>query len=272
MRGPDCGASARVFLPSRWWHLALPLALATSRRFHITVTESNDPTASGPKGQDRMAKVRAAKAAKKQETDRISALEAHIAKLQEQLDKAPVISEEYVRPGPVAKPGQQPGEYIEDGRDPSTGRVVYRKRRWSRAQIEQRYPPTTFTPMLTNTYKPHGVTKGWTIEYGKQITVPCIVKDMHDDQLKAIQMQTEGYPGFSDTQERAAFEATRKQKAPHFSPVKHVDFGWPEAALAAQAKMNAGAAAIDPSSVGHEPEVGFPGGFNGKPFPEATKI
>lgn len=236
------------------------------------MTESNDPTSTGPNGQDKMAKARAAKAAKKTLEQQLAAMQAHIDQLQAQLDKAPVVSEEYVVPGPEAKPGEQPGEYVEDGKDPATGRIIYRKRRWSRAEIERRYPQVTFTPMLTNTYKPHGITRGWDLQFGKPATVPSIVKDLHDDQLKAIQNQTEGYPGFSDTQERAAFEATRKSHSPHFSPVKHVDFGWPEGALAAQAKMNAGAPAIDPATVGHEPEVGFPGGFNGKPLAEQVKI
>lgn len=229
------------------------------------MTESNEPTSTGPNAQDRMAKARAAKAAKQGDAERIAQLEQQLreaeAKLVFQREAALVA-------GPTAKSGQRPGTYVLD----KDGRPV-NKLRWSREIIEQTYEKVTFVPMLTISVRPHGITRGeWQLEAGKQTVVPTIVKDIHDNSLRAIQMQTEAYKGWSGDQERTAFEATRKSKAPHFSPVQHIDYGWPLPALEAQAKINAGADPIDPSSVGHEPELGFPGGYGGKPLNPEVKV
>ena len=177
-----------------------------------------------------------------------------IADLRRQLDTlqaklAPTTPSEDA-PSPEVQ-AARPGEYVEDGKDPATGRTSYRKRRWSRAEIERCYPAVTFLPMVSMPVKPHGITKnGWELVAGQPITVPSIVKDLYQNSVDSIVRQTAAYPGATAAQEKDIFDAALKAKGPHYTPVKHVGFGWSESALIAAA--NGG---IDPS---HEPELGFP--------------
>lgn len=225
------------------------------------MTESTEPTAEGPNAP----KKRGRPFGKKQPTSEASAilaLQAELTALKAQVNKQPIVSEQYITPGPVAVNGQTPGEYVEDGKDPGTGRPILKKRRWSRAEIERRYEKVTFTPMVSMPVNPHGLTggQGWNLTAGQEITVPTIVRTLYDNAMRANEFQVAGYPGFSSEQERAAFEATLKSKGPHATPVKHVGFGWSESALRAAA-----AGTVDPS---HEPERGFPGGYEGKSLDE----
>ena len=219
---------------------------------------ANEPTAPSPN-----APKRGRPFGKKQtsEASAILALQQQLADLRAEIAATPIVSDQYVTPGPEAKVGQRPGEYVEEGKDPGTGRPILKKLRWSRPMIESRYPSVTFTPMKDMDVRPHGITRGeWKLAAGQEITVPSIVKDLYENSMRAIAFQVDGYPGFSSEQERTAFEATLKKKGPHATPVKHVDFGWSESALWAARNGT-----IDPT---HEPEVGFPGGYNGRPLGE----
>ena len=195
------------------------------------------------------------------EASAILALQQQVAELKAQLTAVPIVDDS---PGAEAQPDQVPGEYYEDGKDPTTGQPRIRKRRWSRALIEQRYEKVTFAPMVTMTVKPHGITKGgYDLTAGVTTTVPSIVEDIYKNSVNSIRRQTEAYPGATPEQERSIFEAARKDqtKGRHYTPVQHVGFGWPESALRA-----ASAGVVDPS---HEPEQGFPGGYKGQPLDEA---
>ena len=210
-----------------------------------------------------MSKARAAKAAKQNQMDTVL---AELAELRAKVNAQAERTDESVTPGPEAGPGLEPGSYI---RDNISGRDV--KVRWSRAAIEKRYPAVTFTPLRSMPVRPHGITRGeWQLKAGEEITCPSIVKDIYTNSVRADLMQTEAWKGFNPDQERAAFEATRKQNVPHASPLQHVGYGWNPAALAASREMALNPKAqIDPSSVGHEPEQGFPGGFKGAALDEA---
>lgn len=217
------------------------------------MTEADEPTVKSPNAPKRGRP-------KKQSTpaeSAILALQQQVAALTAQLNKAPVVSEEFTA-GPEVQVGQTPGEYVEDGKDAATGRPVFRKRRWSRAEIERRYEAVTFTPMITMPVKPHGITKGgWELTAGQTVTVPSIVKDLYQIAMDSIVRQTAAYPGATAAQEKDIFDAALKAKGLHYTPVKHVGFGWSESALVAAANGT-----IDPS---HEPELGFPAG-------EAVKV
>lgn len=220
--------------------------------------DANEQTAKSPNAPKRGRPKKTQTA----EASAILALQQQIAELTARLNAAPVIDD---KPGEEAQPDQVPGEYYEDGKDPQTGQPRIRKRRWSRALIDQRYDKITFTPMLTVTVKPHGITKGgYVLAAGTPFTGPSIVKVIHDDQMLAIRRQSEGYPGASPEQERVIFDTARKDplRGRHATPLQHVGTGWSESALRAAA-----AGTVDPT---HEPEQGFPGGFGGKPLPEPT--
>lgn len=230
----------------------------TRRSIHI-VTESNEPTTispNAPKKRGRPKKVQTS------EASAILDLQKQLADLKAQLQSAPVASEKE----PTEGQGENiPGEYFEDGVDPATGRKRMSKRRWSRSEIERRYPKVTFTPMVSMPVKPHGITKGgWDLYAGKEVTVPAIVKDLYENSVRAIESQVKAYPGATQDQERAIFEAARNDplKGRHATPLQHVGFGWSESALRAAATGT-----IDP---GHEPEMGFPGGYKGGPVEEKS--
>ena len=220
--------------------------------------DANDQTAKSPNGPKRGRPKKTQTA----EASAILALQQQIAELTARLNAAPVIDD---KPGEEAQADQVPGEYYEDGKDPTTGQPRLRKRRWSRAMIDRSYPQVTFMPMTTMSVKPHGITKGgYDLTSGVPFTGPSIVEDIYKNSINAIRRQTEAYPGASPDQERAIFDAARKDqtRGRHYTPVQHVGFGWSESALAASA-----IGAIDPT---HEPEQGFPGGYKGQPLPEKT--
>mgnify|MGYP001616853977 FL=1 len=211
------------------------------------MTDANEQTAKSPN-----APKRGRPFGRKSPADAaILALQQQLAELKGQLGKKEGI--ESVIPGPEVKPGQTPGRYAINV-DPDSGMIKPGvKTRWSREAILNTYQLVTFTPMVSMPVKPHGMTKGgWELIAGEAATVPSIVKDIYDNAIRAVSRQTAAYPGASAAQEQQIFDATLKTKGPHFTPVKHVGFGWSESALQAAARGT-----IDPS---HEPEVGFPQG------------
>lgn len=227
------------------------------------MTESNEPTTTSPNAPKKRGRPFG-----KQVTSEASAileLQKQLSELRAQMQSAPVVS-----PDTSAQDGQGayvPGEYFEDGIDAATKQPKISKRRWNRSLIEQRYPSVKFTPMVSMPVKPHGITRGgWDLLAGKEITVPSIVKDIYDNSILAIERQTKGYPGATQDQERAIFDAARNDptKGRHATPLQHVGFGWSESALKAAA-----AGAVDPS---HEPEQGFPGGYKGQPLDVEVKV
>ena len=220
------------------------------------MSDANEQTAKSPNAPkaDRMAKARAAKTAK---DNRIAELEAQIAALQGQA----------TAPAPEP-PAAKPGEYFIGGTD-SAGKPVLLKRKWKRPDVERLYPTVTFAPTLSIPVSPHGVRPAWILVPGKIVTVPSIVKDIHDAQLFAIQRQSEGYR-VSDEQTKRIFDAALNDplKSRHFEGLKHVGYGWNMDALQA-AGRGLGDSAEEMARIGWEPEVGFPGGYNGKPLPQA---
>ena len=213
------------------------------------MTEADEPTVKNPNAPKRGRP-------KKQFTpaeSAILALQQQVAALTAQRP-----SIESVTPGPEARPGQTPGAYALNP-DQVTGMIrPGTKTRWSRAEILRRYEMVELVPMLTMPVKPHGITKGgWELVAGQKVTVPSIVRDLYQMALDSIVRQTAAYPGATATQEKEIFDAALKEKGPHYTPVKHVGFGWSESALIAAANGT-----IDPS---HEPELGFPAG-------EAVKV
>lgn len=224
------------------------------------MTEADEPTAKSPNAPKRGRP-------KKQSTpaeSAILALQQQVAALQAQLNKAPVVSESV---GDGEGHVMTPGEYFEDGIDAATKQTRISKRRWSRAEIDKRYPKVTFTPMISMPVKPHGITKnGYDLFAGKEATVPSIVKDIYDNAVRSIEAQSKAYPGATQEQERAIFEAARNDplRGRHATPLQHVGYGWSESALRAAASGT-----IDPT---HEPEQGFPGGYKGAPIDEAVKV
>ena len=223
------------------------------------MSEANEPTAKSPTApkQDRMA---AARAAKKNQKDDIAELRAQIAALSERLS-------EKTAPIGADAPSGEPGEYFVAGTDTQTGKPVYRKRKWTKGDVEKKYPSVTFAPTLSTPIRPHGVT--YVLEAGKIATVPSIVKDIHDQMVLAIRRQSEGYR-VSAEQTSAIFEAAKNDtgKGRHFEGLKHIGYGWPLEALEAVAR-GLGDDAAEMERIGWEPEVGFPGGFGGKPLPES---
>lgn len=222
------------------------------------MSDANEQTAKSPNAPtaDRMAKARAAKTAK---DNRIAELEAQIAALQEKAAGVQTVPE---------PPAARPGEYFIGGTD-SAGKPVLLKRKWKRADVEKMYPPVTFAPTLSIPVSPHGVKPQWVLVPGKIVTVPSIVKDIHDAQLFSIQRQSEGYR-VSDEQTKRVFDAAMNDplKSRHFEGLKHVGYGWPMEALQA-AGRGLGDSAEEMARIGWEPEVGFPGGYSGKPLPQA---
>lgn len=225
------------------------------------MSESNEPTAPSPNAPtDKAAKARAAKAAKKQ--DRTAALEAQIAELRQMISEK-VAPKAALVPEP---PASRPGEYFIGGVDPSTGRPILQKRRWRRSDVEREYPMVEFVPQQTVIVSPHGVRPAWRLEQGKPATVPSIVKDIHDSQIVAIQRQS--MYKVSETVSKAVFEQALNDplKGRHFEGLKHVGYGWPMEALTA-VSQGRGDDAKAMEEIGWEPEIGFPGGYNGKPLP-----
>lgn len=229
------------------------------------MSESNEPTATSPNAPaDRMAKARQAKVekakAQEAEADRFAALEAQVLALASQLKAAQsVASVETVHET------YRPGEYFVGGVD-ENGKKVIRKRRWTKADIERMYPTVEFAPAITSPISPHGIT--YQVEAGKIFRGPSIVKDIHDQTVAGIQRQS--MYRVSDADSRQVFEAARNDplKGKYFEPIKHVGYGWPLEALTAVAKgLGDDAKAMD--DIGWESEVGFPGGYNGKPLPVA---
>ena len=229
------------------------------------MSEANEPTAKSPNAPkaDRMSKARAAKSVKH---DRVAQLEAQVSKLT-------TLVESQQRAAAATGTGSdilteyKPGEYYVGGIDASTGRPVMRKRRYSRSDIEKMYPAVTFAPSLTLNARPHGIS--YSLEASKIVTVPSIVRDIHDAVVFSIRRQSEGYR-VSDEQSKRVFDAAKSDygKGRHFTGLEHVGYGWPIEALQMVAKGR-GNDAKAMEEIGWEPEVGFPGGYGGKPLPEA---
>jgi len=241
-----------------------PQPLSNPKEAQTQVTEdANDLTAKSPNGPKRGRPKGSKNKFKDNETAQLlRAMQEKIEELEGKLEskgKTALLTDETVVAGPEAKDGQTPGTYIND---PKLN-VPIGKVRWSRAIIEKTYPPVTFTPMMNTTVRPHGITRGeWVLAAGTPITAPSIVRDIYENSMKSLDGARQ-WKGFDADQERAAFDATITTKTPHASPIKHVGVGWPESALIAGRDGK-----VDPN---WEPEVGFPGGYGGKPL-EGAKI
>lgn len=75
-------------------------------------------------------------------------------------------------------PKLQPGEVMQVGQDPGK-QPIYSKVRWTRRDLEKKYPPVTFAPERSMIVAPHGVR--YELVVGRTITVPAAVKEVHDD-------------------------------------------------------------------------------------------
>ena len=229
------------------------------------MSEANEPTAKSPNAPkaERMAKARAGKAEK---ADRLTHLETQIAALKTMLESQSKAAAA-TGTGSDILTEYKPGEYFVGGVDASTGRPVMRKRRYSRSDIEKLYPAVTFAPAISLLTRPHGVS--YDLEAAKIVTVPSIVKDIHDAVVFSIRRQSEGYK-VSAEQSRRVFDAAQNDpiKGRHYEPLRHVGYGWPIEALQQVAKGR-GNDAKAMEEIGWESEVGFPGGYSGKPLPEA---
>jgi hypothetical protein len=192
--------------------------------------------------------------------DRIAQLEAQVAVLAANLKSQPAAE------APIPEAPVKPGEYFVGGTDPASGKPLMVKKRWTRSDVVRAYPAVEFAPAISTIVSPHGVKPVWQLEIGKIVTVPSIVKDIHDAQLFAIRRQSEGYQ-VSENHAKAVFDAAKNDplKGRHFEGMRHVGYGWNAEALAA-AGRGLGDSAEEMSRIGWEPEVGFPGGYNGKPI------
>jgi hypothetical protein len=231
------------------------------------MAESNEPTATSPSAPtDRAAKARAAKAAKRAGDSEIAALREQVERLSQIVasQQQSVVS---IIPENV-NPAHAPGAYFIAGVDES-GRKVFRKRKWTRVDIERAFPVVSFAPVITEVIRPMGVE--YRLTAGAVATVPSIVKDLHDAMVLSIRRQSEGYR-VSDEQSRRVFDEAKADpiKGRHYEPLKHVGFGWPIEPLTAVAQGKGD----DPKTmeaIGWESEVGFPGGYEGKPIPTQVK-
>ena len=229
------------------------------------MSEAKEPTAVSPKAPkpDRFAKARAAKADK---SDRVSRLEAQIKELKELVtSQSRAAGATGVGSDILAE--YRPGEYYVGGVDASTGRQVMRKRRYTKTDVEKLYPPVTFAPIISVPVRPHGIT--YELRGSEIVTVPSIVKDIHDAMVFSIRRQSEGYR-VSDEQSKRVFDAAKGDpgKGRHFTGLEHIGYGWSVEALQMVAKGR-GNDAKAMEEIGWESEIGFPGGYDGKPLAEA---
>lgn len=228
------------------------------------MADANEPTAAGPNApkQDRMAKARAAK---KTKTDEVADLKAQVERLSQLVQSQYQSGERETRAPESISEEYAPGAYFVGGIDAATGKPVTRKRRWARADVERAYPKVTFAATRDCVISPHGIP--YELVAGKVVTVPSIVKDLYDAQEFSVRRQSEGYR-VSEEQSRQVFAAAKSDpfKGRHFTGLEHVGYGWPQEALDAVAHGH-GDDGKTMEAIGWEPEVGFPGGFNGKPLP-----
>lgn len=181
------------------------------------MAETDEPTSTGPKAQDKMAKARAAKAAKAQPDmsamfelmqRQINDLTAALAEKREADDKKATLAA-------IPEPSDElrPGTYVQQGVD-SFGAPILGKVRWTREWIEKTYAPVTFTPNRSMIVAPHNVS--YTLSADVETTVPGIVKDIYDAVIKQEREQVTKYRPLSanetsDVDARANNEPGTKQ-------------------------------------------------------------
>lgn len=142
-------------------------------------------------------------------SDSPAALQAKIAELEAQLaNRSPIL-----QPTPASNPDLPPGSYVEVGID-TNGKTVLAKVRWTRADVESKYPAVTFEPRRSMLVQPHGVP--YQLVADTEITVPKIVKDIYMDVLRVEKEQETRYPALTATEAmeidaRAAAEPGSKQ-------------------------------------------------------------
>lgn len=85
--------------------------------------------------------------------------------------------------------GLQPGQYVNVGAPNQAPDL--RKVRWTKAAIEKAYQPVTFVPLINVTVAPHGIPYG--LRRNQQVTVPSIVRDLHDTEFHHQEHQFDRY-------------------------------------------------------------------------------
>lgn len=164
--------------------------------------DPNEPLAEGtpPEPSDRMAKARAAKKSKKAAAPRVddNALAALILNLSQKVNdlEAKLAQKDAERDIdlsaiPAAKE-IPPGGYFNVG---TVDRPDIYKKRWTKADLEKNYPSVTFRPIATVTVSPHGF--AYPLTQNVDVTVPSIVRDLHDEYIASQQLEGRRYRSLS---------------------------------------------------------------------------
>lgn len=198
------------------------------------MTNENEATSvEGPNPPDRMAKARAAKAAKAKvvttqdsRDELIAQMAQQIANLQsavlEQGKQRFERQEATLAPIPAASAEVKPGSYRQIGLD-ANGAPIMGKVRWTRPIIEATYESVTFVPRRNMVVGPHGIS--FNLIGNEPNTVPGIVKDIYD---AVIEQETQQ---FARTKPLTAAERSdidsRASEAPgkHWSRVYRAGYG-----------------------------------------------
>ena len=118
-----------------------------------------------------------------------------------------------------------PGSLIIVGKDQSTGQPIYRKKPWTRRDVETKYPKVTFTPNWSVPITFQNVS--YQLEAGKETEVPSIIRDIYVDRMKIQHMDYASlFPAPSPDTVYRINEAARKAPGTRvFSGLHHIGVG-----------------------------------------------
>lgn len=85
--------------------------------------------------------------------------------------------------------GLKPGQYVNIA--PANESPDLRKVRWTRSNIESTYTAVEFIPIIDIVVAPHGIP--WSLQASTPVTVPSIVRDLHDSEVYRRRHQYDRY-------------------------------------------------------------------------------
>lgn len=154
--------------------------------------EEGTPPAAEPSPKvDKMAKARAAKAAKQKNMvsvplSLLETMQKQIAQLQQQAalrDAAAALPDVDVPRTTEGGEERQPGTIVNISSDPT--RPELRKVRWTRPDLAKRYTMVELTPEMNLWVAPHGV--GYQLLRRRKVLVPSIVRDLYEAELARLE-------------------------------------------------------------------------------------
>lgn len=181
---------------------------------------TDEPT---PPVLDRMAKARAAKAAKAKQPKTDDTMASLILDLQRQITELKSASVPMTIPdAPPPSQDNPPGTYVKVFED-KQGNTMYRKVHWTRPAVAAAYPAVTFTPNETMEILPHGVK--YIVTADVEITVPSIVKDIYDVQRKQRLAEAQMYRFRPEESNEVAARAVQQFGTRQWSRVSRLGVG-----------------------------------------------